>query len=297
MCAGRPFIRILSIVSALAHILATAHASDPINAFPTSEKPVEARVKELTAEQLRAIELPSKHDDVVFSIAKIPIVGPPTNTEPEPYLRVLADGRIDCKSLIGLPEVERRHDTLTKAELTWLLHLAVNECQVMRRTSRGIDDQYKKHPHGGLPPSPSFLYHVSASSRTNDLLIPENALVVKRLRAQLQLVPFASLNKYANFFIARAYLEPKERQPLLDELNTKLNIDLPDAPPFKFEHLGAAFSSPKLNLTAAFEQEIELEPNKFRRVIGTMVQKEKGGEPVCTFSSTEFSKYRPRESQ
>ncbi len=291
-------LMLVGILLSAAIPVAEAHADDPLDAFPTAEKTAAQRVKGLSDAQREAIRLPEKGTDVVFSIAMLPTANGPGDaaTKAEPWLRVFADGRINCGSSMPL-SVERRDDTLTKAELAWLLHLAVDECQILSRTTKDIEAEFQQSrsakPVPGEPQQ-SFQYRVELPSGKNELLIPEKALMLRPLRANLQLGAFASLNRYANFLAARAHLgDAKQRQSLLDQLNDKLKTEQPTAPAFRMEHLGGALNTPRVDLTAAFEQEIELEPGKFKRVTGSILRKEKGAPPAFSISAMEYMKLRP----
>lgn len=291
-------LMLVGIVLAAAFPVAGAHADDPLDAFPTAEKTVEQRVKGLSDAERQAIRLPEKGTDLVFSIAMVPTSNGPGDaaTKAEPWLRVFADGRINCGSSMPLP-VARRDDTLTKAELAWLLHLAVDECQILSRTTKDIEENFQRsrsaRPVPG-DPQQAFQYRVELPSGTNELLIPEKALMVRPLRASLQLGAFASLNKYANYLAARAHLgDARQRQSLLDQLNGKLKTEQPQVPAFRMEHLGGALNIQTVDLTAAFEQEIELEPGKFKRVTGSILRKEKGAPPIFSVRAMEYAKLRP----
>ncbi len=120
-------------------------ADDPLNAFPTAKKPIEDRVAGLSARELEALRLPQKKSELVLSIARAPaaIDGEGQAKEPDPWLRVYADGRIDCGGFMNLPG-PRRTDQLSDAELTWLLHLAVNECQLLTRRTQELEEAVNK---------------------------------------------------------------------------------------------------------------------------------------------------------
>lgn len=294
------FTALVSIVATLtlASPIAAINADDPLKAFPTAENPAEERVKRLTEGELKALEIPDDADTVVFSIATGPASAgeSPLTVEAEPWLRVFADGKIDCGNVLPLPG-KRRSDMLTTPELTWLLHLAVNECVILDRTTSRIDAAYQQRGAkrvANSEPQNYYLYRVRLSSKSNDLMIPERALVVRPLRARLKLVAFASLNKYANYLVSRAHFgPPDERQSLLEHLNEELGAEYPDVPQFRMEHLGAAVNIQGFDLSAVFRQEIDLGDNRFKRVMGMVQRKEKGSEPTFSINAMEYEKYRP----
>jgi hypothetical protein len=125
-------------------------------------------------------------------------------------------------------------------------------------------------------------------------LIPERALILRPLRARLKLNAFASLNKYANFLVARAHLgAPDEREKLLAALNSKLEADHPGDPAFRMEHLGAAIRTDDMDLSAVFQQVIELGDNQYKQLTGTILRKEPGSEPTISIIPLEYQKDRP----
>jgi hypothetical protein len=295
-------------LAALAVIIATftftcpifeSHAADdPLKAFPTRDDPVEARVNRLTEAELQAIKVPEAGDELIFSIAKGPAADTrqPDEAEVEPWVRVFSDGRIDCGSLSGF-QVERRQDHLTKPELTWLLHLAVNECKFLSRSTKEVADDYQARGRT-LPVKGDRLqyvhFHVALASGSNDLSVPEYALMLRPLRADMGLFPFASLKKYAVFLVSRAFLgDPKSRMALLHQLNSKLHAERLVVPSFRMEHLGAADCPLNHDLSAVFVQEIDLGGAHFKRVTGLVSRKEKGAEPIFSIQSMEYQKYRP----
>ena len=289
-------VALLCILSTLTCPTAELHADDPLKAFPTPEKPVEQRVKELTEAELQAIRTPQNADQLVLSIATVPSgAKQEVPAEAKPWLRTFADGRIECGSLME-SQSGRRHDTLTKAELVWLLHLAVNKCQILSRSTNDIEEDYRrqdrKHSANRKPPR-HFQYHVNVSAGNKDLSVPEEALTLRPLRARMKLGAFASLHKYASYLVARAYLgDSTARQALLDQLNSKLQTERPNVPAFRMEHLGAAISTNTFDLGAAFQQEIELGNDKYEKVTGNIMRKEKGATPTFSIQTMKFSKGR-----
>ena len=290
---------ILSTLYAFALPTTESKADDPLNAFPTEEDSADDKVKRLCEAELQAIQVPVKRDQVVLSIATASPSEEPGKppAEPEPWLLVFADGRINCGSLAPL-QVSRRDDTLTESELLWLLHLAVNECRILSRSTEEIDEDYQAQ-QGKRPskeePQEEFRYQVQLPSGENDLTIPQRVLILRPLRAQMKLIAFASLHRYANFLVARAYLgNPRERQSLLEQLNERLKAADPNASPFRMEHLAGAVTSASVDLAALFQQEIALKENKYRKLTGHIMRKEKGMEPTFSIGAMEYTKYRPR---
>lgn len=272
-------------------------ADDPLNTFPTAEEPVEDRVRRLTEADLKAIQLPENGEQLVLSVS----LGPNMDDEKEEAkpiqrLRVFADGRLECHT--SIPQApsqftEGRKDRLTHTELKWLLHLAVNECHILSRTSKDIADAFgergKQDFRRGLPRQ-YFHYHIAIPAGTNDLLLPEEVLTVRPLRSRMKLGAFASLNKYATFLIYRAYLgDVTERDRLLEQLNNKLQLEDPKLPPFRMEHLVLANDATGIvmfkgaKLSAMFWQDVEIAPKKFLRVIANVSRQQESDVPTFKF--------------
>lgn len=280
-------------------------ADDPLIAFPTAERPAEQRVQELTENEREAIRLPADPDQVVFTLTENHFDGAEAEgADVKPWIRVFADGRTDCGHL--LPFVtERREDRLTSAELSWLLHLAVNECRMLSRTTQEVAEEYERW----TGPSPSearklldarrpFQYYVNLPAGENEIAVPQFVLVGRPLRARMKFDAFASLHKYVNFLTSRAFLgTDAEREAILAALNAKLAVEAAESPPFLIEHLISASSvttpQPGFKQThvgAAFQQEISLGDNRFRRVLGTVHVEEAGDAPTINIQVSEYRK-------
>jgi len=273
-------------------------ADDPLRAFPTRDNTVEQRVKALGAAEKKTIRLPKNKGSLVFSITAAPAADDPPSgaATPDPWLRVFADGRADCGGDTPL-QVERHEDMLAESELAWLLHLAVNECQILSGTTKDIEREFQQSGQSRSAPGEprrSIKYYVELPAGKNELSIPERALVIRPLRGSLKLAAFASLDKYAIFLAARSHLgDPKERQVVLDQLNDKLKAEQPELPRFGMEDLSGAFNTKSVDLMGVFAQEIEVAPNKFKSITGNIARKEKGSPPTFSINVREFSKYRP----
>jgi hypothetical protein len=269
--------------------------------LPPEQENLAEKVRALSKSELEAIRLPENRSELVLSIAAIADAkaGEAAAPKTEPWLRVFADGRIDCAN----PEIasDKRHeDTLTQDELVWLLHLAVNECQILRRSTQGIADDIAKSGDRGPPkeePNVNYEYHVKLPSGENDLSIPSRVLILRPLRGQLKLHNFGRLQPYAHWLAYRANLgKPKDRQQLLNQLNGTMLAEHPDLPLFRMEHLsGAASVKTKLgdSSSAVFVQELPVGNNKYKKVTGMILTPPQGDKPLFKVSTMEFSKYRP----
>jgi|APCry1669189070_1035195.scaffolds.fasta_scaffold05100_2 hypothetical protein len=273
-------------------------ADDPLKAMPTAEDSTEAKVKRLTEAELQTIVLPEQGDQVVLSIAYHPPATQQNESaeQPELWLRVYADGRIDCPGPMQA-NTQRCTDDLTSNELLWLLHLTVNECQGLVRSTDDIQADYEVNGQpksAGDSPYGSYHYHVFLTGKANDFAIPVNALITRPLRARMKLNAFASLHTYANYLTARATLgKPPERTAILQALNEQLKLEHPEAPPFLMEHLVGSTSIGKLEVPAMFTQVVDLGGNKFREWSGQIIRREPDAEPTFSIRTKEFSKYRP----
>lgn len=293
-----------------------ARADDPLQAFPTEELPAEVRVQQLTEAQRNRLKLPENGDQVVFSISTVrPAPAntmPPANAvkpaevqnEPTPWLRVFADGRIEARSETN-PDAAYCQDTLAKAELAWLLHLAVGECEILERTSPEIDaaiaalkkqspDNARRNP-AGAPAGNHYRYDVDVPAGRNQLSIPEAALVTRPVRKRLQLDPFASLNRYARFLAARTCLgNDEKRRAILNEVNVALLLKDAGMPLFKPEHIGASGVHAGGIFVAIFEQEIELGENRHRKATAIYTRRDPAANPAIQINVLDFATDRPR---
>jgi hypothetical protein len=288
-------------------------ADDPLNAFPTALAPVEARLQELTDEQLKAIRLPDDAAQMVLSLATIPIGADPT-MDPrrrEPWLTVYADGSLDCRHPI-LWQSDRCEDRLERAELLWLLHLAVNECQIPERSSADVEEDFERRrnsapkrnnadrpafaPIFNLDSLETYVYEVNLPVGQSKLRIPDKALILRPLRRDMKLDAFASLNKYAYYLASRPYLgNLADRNYLLVQMNQKLKAEDPTVPDFRIEDLGSASNTEDIHLSAVFKQVIELQTDgehgrKFKEVTAIVVRRSRGSKPEITLNSNEYWK-------
>jgi len=288
---------IVLVYFSLAILPTVSRADDPLDAFPTAENTAEDRVKKLSEVELQAITLPADGNQIVLSITYLPLADSqqPDALPTEPLLRVFADGRIDCGSLL-LAHKERAKDSLSKSELQWLLHLATNECQILTRSTKAISDNYKsrrRRPADPGEPAREIRYHLALLSGKNELVIPEMALVLRPLRAEMKLPAFASFHHYANFLVARAFMgTEKERETILKAVNEKMKSTHDTLPPFRIDHLGAALRGlPNVELSVVFQQEIPLGRAKYKRVTATFIQRDQGAEPEIKLNVLEYTRY------
>ena len=259
---------------------AAVEADDPLNAFPTSADSTDDRVKRLTDAEREAIRTPEQGEKPVFIVARglLNEGRLDATAEAEPWLRVFPDGNIDCQALM-IANAERCKDKLTKSELDWLMHLAVNECGILKRSTNDVEADFRVHGQKsawvkGLGHGEYFRYDLAATSGENDLQVREAAIMVRPVRARMKLNAFASLHKYVYFLVSRAYLgDLADRNTLLDELNAALKIKEPNVPAFRMDHLAGASTTDNVELFANFQQELALEEAKLKRVTGIVVRK------------------------
>ena len=275
---------------------------DPLDAFPTADNSAADRVARLNASELAKIDLPADPKKVVFSFNMIQLGENGERIDSPPLLRVRADGAFDCANYVerrinaGSPEI-RRSGRLTKAELQWLLHMAVNECDMLSKTTDGIELEIQENrplaAKSRVKPLAAvsnhravYVYEVANHAASNQVEIPEKAMVLRSLRRKSGLNPVASLTHYAIFLTMRATLgDEKQRDELLLGLNNKLRVLLPHAAPFRIEHLRSAAAIAgsdvlkELNLSATFEQEIRAEGNSLKRIMGRIQRREENDEP------------------
>lgn len=274
-------------------------ADDPINAMPTPEESIKVKVAKLTAAEREAIELPDDTNQVVFQLTLKRDADQADVASPEPWLRVYADGRIDATTTNLIPKnPHQRSDRLTEDELVWLLHLIINRCEALERSTADILEAYAKirdQPADDAEDRRSFHYHVHLADQMNTFAIPERVLITRPVRARMKLAIFASLHRYVSYLVAKAFLgEPAEREEIVRQLNKKLKKDHPNIPLFGMEHIAGAIRTDALSLSAVFMQEIELGDNRYQRVIAQISRKEDEDDLNIVIRIMDFSKYRPR---
>ena len=291
----RPFaVTVLLLVAGSTVAFAEKLYPEDYADVPTAARPAATRIKELSPGELQLIETPADHDQIVFSIAEVRPVDSIESADPPatPWLLVYADGRIHCTSLLS-SKAPACDDTLTKAELTWLLHLAVNRAGILNRSTKQIEAAFEAEQKGSrpIPSKPNLQYHLAVSSGKNDLEVPQLAIISFPPRIKLGLQGFANLNKFARYLNARAMLgSPQERDLLLLELNKKVKADLPSAPKFTIEDLEQTYRTIPGALVARFVKIVEVEPNKFQRITGDVSQRQKSEAPTCQVVSGPYTK-------
>jgi hypothetical protein len=267
---------------------------DPLDALPTERKPAEQRVKALTAKQLEAIQLPEDGKSVVFSITEVPAGTTVTDENrgklPEPYLQVFADGRVDCTNQKNVPDTSRYSDTLTSAELTWLMHLVVNESKLMALDGNKFDAALRTRLNKSVGPQGDMLYRITTRTKTHEVIIPEGVLMVRRLRKDLGLAPFASMRRFARFIVARAHLTPKERDDVLIQLNAQLSGELPGNPRFLIEHLSGVMQQPNQDQNLDFTQVNEVGPKELSEVTAFVTRNPKDGKQSARLNALKYFK-------
>jgi hypothetical protein len=267
---------------------------DPLEAFPTEKKPAEQRVKALTAKQLDAIQMPTDSQSVVFSITEIPAGTTVTDENrdklPEPYLQVFADGRVDCTNHKPTPDTARYTDKLSPAELTWLMHLIVNESKLMTLDSNKFDAALRARLNRSVGAAGDSLYYVATRAQKRDVVIPDGLLNLRPLRYEFGLAPFASVRRYVTFIIARAHLTPKERDDVLIQLNAQLSAELPGNPRFLIEHLSVVIQRPNQDQELGFTQVNEVGPKQFSEVMAFVTRNPKDGTQSARLNKREYSK-------
>lgn len=271
-------------------------ADDPLGAMPSTAEPLTKKLEKLTPEERQAIELPNDPKQIVLSLSN----DDSPDKKAEPWLTISANGHLDGH--MPMPGVtQRRQEQLSSEELRWLLHLAVNKCQGFQRDTEAIQKDFLVKPSmfaEGLPKNQlRFRLHLQAAA--HEFLIPEAALIVRPTRTRMKLGAFASLQTYAKFLVARAYLGTnEERVVILKYLNAQLQQEqqklhpLLVPPPFELEHLGSAFSTDKHPLLATFVQEVPLGDMKYQRITATIIKANKDEKPQITIVSRALSKQR-----
>ncbi len=230
-------------------------------------------VEELDASQLDRIALPDDPSTEIFVMYSGLYKN--TNADSEsPLVTIYADGRIVCRSRF-VETAKPVSSKLTRDELTWLMHLAVNECRFL--DVKSSDFELKKSRGSGG----EFRLVVTLKSATNELRLPSESLIVKPLRRKLGLNGFKELNKYAESLVNSVNLaEEGDTQGILDAVNKKLAEEHPQFPLFGLRHLALADHLEATTFSATFERDFDYGEHGSQRVFGSYVRK--NGEAAVT---------------
>lgn len=153
---------------------------------------------------MERIELPDDSDSAVFVMYQpMGEMGYKLSglKELQPWLTVHADGRTVCQSANSQPITA----TISHTELKWLLHLAVNECDLLSKKTADYTLQEPSKEKSG------YQYKVSVKLGKNQLELPTKTLILKSLRFKLGLYPFKALNLFAMGISNRVNLGTKKQ--------------------------------------------------------------------------------------
>jgi len=238
-------------------------------------------VKTLDAEQLKRIELPTDLEAKVFVMYQRLFFEAQAD-EQLPWLTIYADGRIVCRSRASATAdpVEAR---LGKSELTWLMHLTVNECKLLERNTA---DYVRKKRRTGKG---FFKYQLAVKSGSNELQLSQDTLVVKSLRRKLGLESFKVLHTYVNGLANRAHLGDKaEVEKVLKAINDELQKKHPEMPYFHLHHLVLADRSDDSRFVCSLKRKIDLGDRQYEEVTATYVLEDK--KPKITINVRKYRK-------
>lgn len=208
-------------------------------------------VKSLDDKLLQKIELSKDPDAKVFVMHHAMSVGGQSN-EQEPWITVFADGKIVCRSRMS-QAAKPVESKLNADERNWLLHLAVNECRLLERNSGDYKVKNRRLGKG------SFRYLVTVKSGSNQLELPQAALVVKSLRRKLDLDGFKELHGYVGTIANRVHLgDEEETKKILKAVNKELEAKHPELPSFQLHHLSMADCGDGIRFVCTFNRKIDL---------------------------------------
>ncbi len=228
-------------------------------ADPEEPESADDWVTSLDDQSLRQIELPVDSDQTVFVMHHDRQLLEQAK-EGEPWVTVFANGKIRCGSRMSQSgkQVESK---LKPNELKWLLHLAVNECRLLERSSEDYEVKKSRLKLG------SYRYLVTVKSGSNQLTLPEAALVVKSMQRKLDLGGFKKLNEYVHTIANRAHLgDEDEAKKILQAVNEELDSEYPELPSFQLHHLAMADRGNDNGFVCAFNRVIDLEDGRFENV-------------------------------
>ncbi len=221
-------------------------------------------VKALSDLQLMRLELPADLNTQVFVMYQT-LPKRISSKQQRPWITVFADRRVVCPSFIS-PTAEPVKASISQAELTWLLHLAVNECGILEK--RTAFYERKKRPTG----KGFFNYQLSVKYGSNQLQLPQDTLVIRSLRRKLKLDKFKGLHTFIRDLVNRAHLgNQSEVTKVIDAINAALQKQHPDLPLFQLHHLAYADRGDNSRFTCSFERKINLGDKQFEEVTAVYV--------------------------
>jgi ankyrin repeat protein len=245
---------------------------------PTS---AEDLVKSLSQQQRKQIELPTDPSTVVFSIHESQQIPAPGSLA---WFTVYANGRVVSGSRLA-PNATPVEAVLSQAELTWLLHLAVNECSILERASSDFENESARRGESFV------VYEVAVKKGSKQLKIPQEALIVRPTRKRLGLDKFSTLSDFVTGLANRVHLGDRG-QAILDAINAELAVKHPEVPSFELQHLRLAENHDNQQLMCTFEQELDLGDKRFEQVTGVYTASP-GETPRIIVQTRNFSKYSP----
>lgn len=229
-----------------------AWADDLLSALPTTTDSLQAKLGRLTRKQNENLKVPVSKNQVVLGISVREAGSQGSDAKPVSLFTAIADGRIVARNYAPL-SAEPKDGRVSEEELRWLIHLAVNECEAMSRSTDEMRRNYEAIPKLAQPTA-WFRFDVAIEGKQNSFEIPYEALTVRPIRNHLELDPFASLLAYTGFLTSRAYLGNSESQQLvLQRVNETLDMKGLDGRPYGIEDLISAGET-RGEVNAVFEQ-------------------------------------------
>jgi len=221
-------------------------------------------VQTLSDRQLMRLEVPADLNTAVFSMYR-PLPRKTSSKRQQPWVTVFADKRLVCRS-ISSPTAKPVKTSISQAELTWLLHLAVNECEILEKRTSSYGRK-KQHSRKGV-----YKYQLSVKSGSNQLQLPKEALIVKSLSRKLKLDNFKVLHTFVMSLANRAHLgDQTQSTKILDIINAELQKKHPDLPLFQLHHLAYADRADHSKFICSFKRKIDLGEKRFEEVFAVYV--------------------------
>lgn len=247
------------------------------------EQPVSAvdLVKTLSVEQLKSVELPDEPEAIVLAIYR-PASRLVSPDQHKPQLTAFANGRVVCSGNVSM-NAKPVEGMITQEELTWLLHLAVNECGILSKDSKDYE-KTKNHTGNGF-----YKYELAVKPGSNKLTLPQDTLVVRSLRRKLGLDKFKDLSTYVMKLSNQVHIgSDSDAAKILRAINSKLADEHPDLPPFRPHHLTLADHGEDSQIICTFNRVIDLGDKQFEDITAYYTIEE--NQPKIRFNVRRYSK-------
>ncbi|WP_442483924.1 ankyrin repeat domain-containing protein [Aeoliella sp. SH292] len=236
------------------------------NARLGSGNAVEESVRLLTPEQLEDLRMPDSINAPVFHYS-IESANPKQPNTLAVSINVYADGRLECQEIDLVREAATYQGRIELVELTWLLHLAVHEANLLNVSAsyeelvaeaRSRWDAMQKKIKVRIPPESerAVAYGIQLREGTTNVRIPLSLERFLEAGPIAELGNVRPLNKYL-FELQKQVKLGDEAQDVLTAVNDLLAEEYPQIPPFTVDHLNSCQKNEDGDLSCSFIQTFE----------------------------------------